>query len=923
MEPHDPPPPYSETWTDAASVVPGPSPIIGTGSDDASLAASSTRSNIIYTPPETPTSEFQHGVASGVSSSSPVHTGTTTNHRQSHSNASAQAYFESRPAVVQAGSPAAKDNVPYGNTKVIIPIRVTQDTTPEDLAFPDILAAGRHDVSEQDWQTFVNYLIPDHIARSNASVISRKLQDQSGEHDSTTTTTTTTSPSPPRPGWDSELAQAQLDQIRSTFPDHALAERTRIARNAVWEWNDGFFAQRGVAVQLEVSQAPTATTGPTARASGTRSMPGAWDFEPADPYERSNTRDPRERTSSQSPHPSQASSAGQGQRACPGSSRWNPFSQALRLGPVKIDGDRVSIGNSFEADKSGGSLSVAAVWIAAYSTEAEEGVMVGAGANLTVAILTIIMIQCLGTSKASDHSDDGRSSISGSSVSSSSSSASAPSIGSLPDYEDLRDAQLPIVKQSISVWLAHPEQPVTREMVRAAKAEIKSARRAPPKSTRNVRGSASSSAVSLSRADDLRPPPPTYDEAQAADNTALREEVKALMAAFEGLKREQKQRRRSEKKQRRAARREKKKEKRAQKRAARAEKRAARADKRTGRHGARDQRRQQAQKQRDEAQQERERQLQERKRIRDEQLLREQQDRIREQQARQQQLEERRSRWAQCGPAGQHSPGAHHGGGGGGGWSPFGGFGRAGASSSSSPWGQSPPGPPQMAPTGIHYQHDHPHPPLHVHIPHHSVQPIVAPTPYGSLAHPHHYGPHGQGAGLPLGGGLAGNGSRGGFPGVHGQGGAGRQHENNIPGAGPQPQPQPQTSGLYQPVPYHHDDSDSSSDNRGIRMADNDHSNDGDLASGINSLSLGSTKNQAADHTEARIADDIQQLSLLEQPRSSEEQQHGSVPPGDSGRSERCIPADQVEWDALERAMAELLHDAHGLKTDAGKQGTR
>ena len=52
-----------------------------------------------------------------------------------------------------------------------------------------------------------------------------------------------------------------------------------------------------------------------------------------------------------------------------------------------------------------------------------------------------------------------------SSFSSSSSSDSDSSVGSLPDYDDLKDQQLPIAKQSLLEWLNHPEQPITKAIV--------------------------------------------------------------------------------------------------------------------------------------------------------------------------------------------------------------------------------------------------------------------------------------------------------------------------------------------------------------------------------------------------------------------------------------------------------------------------
>ena len=69
------------------------------------------------------------------------------------------------------------------------------------------------------------------------------------------------------------------------------------------------------------------------------------------------------------------------------------------------------------------------------------------------------------------------SSSSESSTSGSSSSDSDSSLGSLPDYDDLKDQQLSIARQSLMDWLNHPDQPITRESVHNVRQEIKIAKK--------------------------------------------------------------------------------------------------------------------------------------------------------------------------------------------------------------------------------------------------------------------------------------------------------------------------------------------------------------------------------------------------------------------------------------------------------------
>lgn len=142
---------------------------------------------------------------------------------------------------------------------------------------------------------------------------------------------------------------------------------------------------------------------------------------------------------------------------------------------------------------------------------------------------------------------------SNSSSSSSSSSESDSSVGSLPEYEDLRDGQLPIVKQSLMEWLNHPDEPITRASVRDMREDI-------------------------SHAKDNTP------QQKGQDLYALRKEVRDLTKLFKDAKKAQRRDRREARRERKATRKAQRKERRALKR----EERQAKKDvKRCGPRGAR------------------------------------------------------------------------------------------------------------------------------------------------------------------------------------------------------------------------------------------------------------------------------------------------------------------------------------------------
>lgn len=395
-----PPPPYSETDIYSPSCHSPSAP--RHNADDTSVAASSSNGNAIYTPPETPRESHHNFSAAG-----------PDDHQTS---ASAQAYFDSRPAAVQMAS-----------STVVRSISVSENVVPSDFPYPDW--ASSRDTTEQDWKTFINYLMPDHAERANAHIIDRKLQAAATS--------------------ERGIAEARLDQIRSPASGSSVQRGRAALMDTVSEWNLGFFGPRGVTINLKPSPV---------------SIPGAWD----------NAFDSGNASSSAA-----ATAGGEHERGLGESARGRRYAC-------------VGHGNGRRCGRRNRSCS---------------------------------------------------SSISSSSSSSDSDSDS--SIGSLPDYEDLKDSQLPVVKKSILAWLAHPDQPVTRQEVKRVKAEIRAAKSAPQPPP----SSSSAAADGVLR-------PPGYQ----------RQEIKKLMARWEKLKKAQKEKRRQARKEKRALRREMKKKRLAEKR---------------------------------------------------------------------------------------------------------------------------------------------------------------------------------------------------------------------------------------------------------------------------------------------------------------------------------------------------------------------
>ncbi|GKT44939.1 uncharacterized protein ColSpa_05120 [Colletotrichum spaethianum] len=586
-----PPPPYSETdiystsgqRSNPSSISPHvPS---NHGDDGASRVSShaSSRSEVIYTPPLTPRTSGTGGAHQDDSSSSlsgrpQAFTAPSTSSAYSDF---AAAYFESRPA------PAFPPQ-----DQLVHLLTVTPSSTPDDVPCPPSWAA--RDVTQQDWATFTNCLIPHHTAARNEAVINRKLR---AEEEAIAAAAAASNGG----GATTAPAARGLDQIRSdpdTDPGAAAAAsglRREDVEAVVAQWNEGFFHPRGVAVMLNPDVEELR-------------VPGAWD--------RSFDR------SVESPTiPGGGGSGGPTPVPFPVHTGPGPTTQSgpsaseargsWSFGGITVTQDGISIGDRIVADSNGirvGNLIADenGIRFGSNTTPRAQPHYVGPNPNWAPPPLhappgpsPVPMFgpgpgsgpfppgphpQHMALSGTHEHPffqsghnhahvrhgsgsggrgrppgrypSDQRSVSASSSASSSSSTSSASSVGSLPDYEDLYPAQLPIYKHRVASWLSHPDQPVTKADVAQLRKEIRSARSV-------------SDASGQSKQDN----PSAASAPSRADEKALRAELKTLTQEWRKLKRQQRTVRKEKRRERRAKRREEKRERREQRRERREQRR--------------------------------------------------------------------------------------------------------------------------------------------------------------------------------------------------------------------------------------------------------------------------------------------------------------------------------------------------------------
>ncbi|KAF4637842.1 hypothetical protein G7Y89_g253 [Cudoniella acicularis] len=507
-----PPPPYTPTdiFSNAGTTSNFHLSPAASRADDASVAAtSSAAGSVIYTPlPSPPGSvnhDLDHGLEDGLSH---------------QSSSSAAAYFDSRP--VPAGY-AASSQLVYHD------VIVTSNTRPYDIPYPNEWASK--DVSQQDWATFLNYLLPDHYASVNEDVADRKLRAEL---------------------LDEQMSRLDLKQEDKSRSDQVSAQleplrqppspRIHTAASTVAEWNENFFHPRGIRITISDPQ-------PEINPDGRLGIPGEWI-----PYDHEIlTESVRTNEGGPNTGPSRKGMFGGFKNSFPG---VEASSRGFKLGPIVADNTGFRIGknglvadnNGFRMGRNGLVADNNGFRMGNMLVADHKGFRLGGSRGFIADSRGVSMGgRTFGRKEGQDHTHRGRGrghgfpghqhagpaprrrSASVSSSSSSSSSSSESSLGSLPDYDDLKEQQLPTAKQSLMEWLNHPEHPITKSSVRDLKHQIKDAKKNSPQ---------------------------RHDQ----DMKELRQEVKNLLKMFKESKKAQKKERKQAKRERRTARRELKKE---------------------------------------------------------------------------------------------------------------------------------------------------------------------------------------------------------------------------------------------------------------------------------------------------------------------------------------------------------------------------
>ena len=511
-----PPPPYSET--DIYSNAPASPHILTPTTSQADDSSQGRR---------------LHSTASSVENAILTPTASVGDELDIASSTSAAAYFDSRPA---PGS--------FTGQSTVYRISVTLTTEPQDLRYPEEWRAKG--ITEQDWATFVNYLLPDHAVGINNDVAERKLRAEMPDEQLDRLSIGREIKS--RDGM-TEI-DAQLGQLRRP-PSSRTVERANRIEATISEWNDGFFEPRGIhiaIVNLDIEMAA---------GDERRPMPGSFIPYGHEIGESENRRDQRSffgrlRSSQGMDSNSRGfrlgsiSANNEGFRIGRGLVADNT---GFRLGSISANNEGFRIGNGLVADNNG--FRLGNMFVANHN-----GVRFGGSRALEIDGNGISLgRRSLGRGGAGLHDREilhdrhghrGRSNVHGrhgrhstrrerssstSSSSSSSSSASDASVGSLPDYDDLKDQQLPVAKKFLVEWRNHPEQPITREGVQRMRQDIKEAKRGSSKQ---------------------------LDQ----DLKVLKREVRELLKQFKEGKKAQKKQKREAKRERRAIKRVQKKDRR-------------------------------------------------------------------------------------------------------------------------------------------------------------------------------------------------------------------------------------------------------------------------------------------------------------------------------------------------------------------------
>lgn len=502
-----PPPPYSETdiYSNSGGGPRSPDPFHASHDDAASRVSSSSTGGDILTPPETPRTSSN--------AQFPL---------QEPPTAGAAQYFETRPPPASAAT-SPRDSL-------VVNIKVEQTSLPDDFPYRDCWAA--RDVNAQDWATFVNFLLPDHTTRGNEAVIERKLREE-GQSDSGVSV-----------GLRSQ-AEAQLGHVRDGQGNSTRSRR--MVETTVQQWNDGFFSPRAIRVKLE----PEANL----------NMPGGFPSHIDDADARQRQQEARE----------------QQPRAPATLGRLIMDRNGIRFGDsIVLDSKGIKI-KGLVMDRDGISIS-RNTGPAESPDDTRSGPSSGGGSHHPSqgpsphpgrpswpfggeappgwpwsqrgrspdghdrprsrshhTRRSWHQTQARGSEergrRGEAHRDERHHRASSvSSESSVSSSSSESSMGSLPDYDDVKDHQLPLYAARLQDWTSNPHQIRTRADVEALQRELRAAEAAPAQTS-------------------------STPASQNLDRTALKAQIRALRSECRSMKKAQRRARKAEKRLRRLRRR--------------------------------------------------------------------------------------------------------------------------------------------------------------------------------------------------------------------------------------------------------------------------------------------------------------------------------------------------------------------------------
>jgi hypothetical protein len=529
-----PPPPYSETDVFSSSGIRTPSTSVPSSQYEAPLespsrelpdhsegAFSSTTGTVIYTPPHTPDASI-HG-SNFIEEADPI------------SHASSSAYFDSRPMMNQPAS-----------FLLIHDLTICSTTTFADLPYPSPEKPWlEREITERDWATFVNHLLPRHADASNAMVADRKLQAELVDEQMQNLTLSQEH----RSKKNVDEVKAQLSPLRTATSTNKWDTQWQESERALDDWNTGFFEPRNCRVNVNISQPMHAEASPTATDSSFV-----------------NDDLPRRRS-------------GFGGMLAKFVPRVSADERGFRLGSIVANGKGFRMGDFIVANGQGFSMGGLHGIVAS-----SDGSFMMGGPNGIVADRQGFRIRGhsydqhpgafqnpeASGSRTTQTRDTGEARVantyssshgqpvnnkpnrarSGSvssvtSVSSASSTISSESVGSLLDNDKIPDYQLPMAEASLRACLNDPSHPINKATITHFNSSMTSSRGNPPTS-----------------------------QLSKQDLITLRREVRGLARQFKELKRSQKAERRVEKRERRARRKAEKRERRAVKREMRRTRRA-------------------------------------------------------------------------------------------------------------------------------------------------------------------------------------------------------------------------------------------------------------------------------------------------------------------------------------------------------------